>query len=189
MQQLAAAAAALENAVRRSAGSRLVTRLREHATGQREGGDRQRGPVGQELVVGARPHALRTRSIHLRAGPFEKRNDLALRAAETFGELRNTRCDRKNRLAVLEVTRRRHAEARGDDRCVLWTDGRRKRLRIPDVKRALLAFGVGILRREKAAALGSHLAEEIIERLGRNACGLFCTGPSVQKSPVREQVR
>src|SRR5207237_6607675 len=105
-----------ENPIRRLPGGLFVGRLAQEPAGEREGGDRQRGPIRQQLVVGLRRHTERARLVHLLAGPREKSSDLILGLAELRRELRDAPDDREDRLPVLEISALSDSEPRRDDR-------------------------------------------------------------------------
>ncbi len=151
---------------------RLVPRLVQDAAGQREGGDRERGPVGQQLVVGPGRDAFGPRGVETGAALPEDALDVLLGPAELLRELGDGADDGEHGLAArLEVPGLRHPEARGQNRSIPLgvAEGLGERSRIPDVEGAFLAAGVGVLRGEESSARRSHLGEQIVERLAGHA--------------------
>ena len=120
-----------------------------------QGGDHQRVPGGQPLVVERRPHALLARFPQPRLDLIQP---LGIRR-------RAHRCP-----AALEVGRPGHAEVRernlGE---VVVAERGPHLLGRPDVEAALLALGVGVERRREAALLLAQVAQRPVERLGADA--------------------
>src|SRR5262249_23940053 len=91
-------------------------RLGENPPRQREGGDGESRPVGQELLVAPRPDPPGADFVHPPPRVLEDPGDLPLAPSEPLREIRGPGGDGEDRLPVLEVPLRRDAEARGDCR-------------------------------------------------------------------------
>ncbi len=115
VEEPAVADAVVEDPVGGAARGVLVTRLLEHARREGEGGDRQRRPVRQQLVVGGRCDAAGADVVHLPARLREHARDVLLGPAEVRRELREAADDREDRLPVLEVSALGDAEPGRDD--------------------------------------------------------------------------
>ena len=140
----------------RTRGGQPVVAL-EHGGGVGERGDHQAVPVGQHLVVPARPDALVAHRLQPGA---QARQPLLLGVAQ-----QRRRAVAMQDGVMLPVALRR-------DVVDLLEEGRigaQHRIDlglVPDIELALDAFAVGVVGRGKAAALGHHLAQHPVAGLG-----------------------
>ena len=125
----------------------------QHRAGLGQGGDHQRVPGGEALVVEARPDPLRARLAEGPAGLGEALGLGRRRAARQVEDASPLEVARLGDPVVVDRLLRRLAQHGAD------------LLRRPDVEAALLALGVGVERRVEAALRPAHLAQRPVERL------------------------
>ena len=132
-------------------------RLAQHGPGIRQRRDHQAVPVGQHLVVEARPHPIAAQ--HKKLVPQHAKLRFVLRRSRQPVEAIED-------IVALEIALLGHVVMLHKKRSIFRAQRLDDLGLRPDVELALLALRIGIQRGRKRPALGGHLAPEPFHRLG-----------------------
>ena len=151
-------AQALPEETRPRSGGRYEVGALKDGAGIGEGGDRERVPRGDPLVVEAGPDPLRAVLVERGSRGVDPRRRGCLGAARKVEDV-----------LALEVAPRRSRPSRRPDRPPpparpAAPEDFAQLVLGPDVEEALLALGVGVERRVEAALRTAHLAQHPVER-------------------------